>query len=1141
MNNGKEPREKFLEELNDKYRGERVYQTKRESLSGKKEEAFQEKDNFIWATGFDNKLYSHQKKIWEHINNGNNAYLLSPYFSGKSTIALLTSLKFLFHEAKSVLYLTSTKAEATIQQNIIKNLLKKLQFDWIIDPLLILHDNLAQVSLKKQMVPRLLITDISTLHYTLLPDHKNYKYLFEYLGLIVIDGFETFDASVRTNSAYVLRRFKRIVKHYANLPQYLITSRSFLEARDTLLRFIHVDEHEIELKGVFKDNREIHKADIEFWVPPIDDVSLDYSNNEWQSILTRMDFFEEAYSLIIAAVKNGLNSVILHYGVPFSKHDKNNKERLIDGAINNEIDNIGKYYIGTHPENLRAEMAEDGLDWDDINVIIFPGFEGSLMEIRDTILHIGNPKNTNVYIIFPQLPYYQFFVHHPEDLKLSSKAEDLRQEEHYPILPLDTEDNNIKMRHLIFFLNELPSNKEEIEKYFGKINNLQINDLISKENNKQILTKEGKDKVEKYIKEKGKDLNISSLESAYSVYVEGSDNKLCYVETFDVIHRFFPQAIVVINNTRYRVNRIENKNIFLRTEDIMSFTYPILRRMSLRFNEIEGTKYKFLEKVDVGLFSDSLKTTIAGYGSSKTLDIENTDFQEINEENLHNDTIEVSGFYLKINDNSSLVHTLSHLIFSSIISIFPRRGKGPYFYYNKDTIYFYDTASRSKGVFQALRNEQILKDIFERSWRILKDCPCYSGCPGCLKIFECEEKNNNLNKKETFKYLGELLGKEDITNKFITYKFEGVNDEVRLEELRKKIFEIYKYKCGIDFNEVNIYPEMFFSDQDLEYFEKKYGPLGGLCEKGKVWIIPGLKEENLIEVFSHEYCHNWQNGNVASSMQYFNIDDIDDTNNILYGCKSGFAKLFVEGQAVWASYKILDYYGLKKVIKSTRLSHYAEYNEGEKFVLFLEKELGIPFLLQFIKDGNPPNYEGKLMQYLNNKYDESGIDALILHQAIDKRNNGYLKCLGQEYLQKDRDLVRISYSLVLKSSQEPNSTKDLLEGNSKWLKDKIREKIENFINSDEVKEIDTNKIFNYVLEKIKAHIEPIVWKHFKEAITEVTGSEPELDELPCKTCKSAILETLEDTCILIKSISYATKIKKEIKDKIEEIIKNYKQ
>jgi len=36
MNNGKEPREKFLEELNDKYRGERVYQTKRESLSGKK-------------------------------------------------------------------------------------------------------------------------------------------------------------------------------------------------------------------------------------------------------------------------------------------------------------------------------------------------------------------------------------------------------------------------------------------------------------------------------------------------------------------------------------------------------------------------------------------------------------------------------------------------------------------------------------------------------------------------------------------------------------------------------------------------------------------------------------------------------------------------------------------------------------------------------------------------------------------------------------------------------------------------------------------------------------------------------------------------------------------------------------------------
>lgn len=1153
MNNKKEALENFLKELEDTYRGERVYKTRREEFREKKEKPFEDEKNFIWASAFNDELYSHQKNIWEYIKNGKNAYLLSPLFSGKSTIALLCALKFLFHEAKSVLYLTSTQAEAKIQHKIIQNLLKKLQFDWILDPLLIQPDKLSEISSYKQMVPRLLITDISTLHFSVLPSHKDYQYLWEYLGLIVIDGFETFDASLRTNSSYVLRRLKRIVKHYGHLPQYLITSRPFLEARDTLSRFIHIDDNERELKGVFRDNKEIHGANIEFWVPPLDDVSFTYSQEkanedlrEWRYILTRKDYFEEAYRLIIAAVKNGLNSAILHYGVPFCKYDKSNREQLIDRAINEENggENSGNYYIGIHPDNIRAEMAEDGLDWDDMDVIIFPGFEGSLMELRDVILHIGNPQNTNVYIIFPQLPYYQWFVHHPEDLKLSSKAEDLRQEEHYPILPLDTEDNNIKMRHLLFFLNELPANKNEIEEYFGKVNNPQISNLTLNENNELILTKNGKNKVDEYVKDKGKDLNVSSLEKAYTVYVEGSDEKLCYTEPFDVIHRFYPQAIVTHDNVRYRVNSIKDKRIFLRHEEKIYFTTPLLQRKSTNFKEIEGKGYKFLDKLPVGIFNDVLETNVVGYRSSKTLDIQDMETQTFDKNNSHKENIKISGFYLKIEKNSSQIgHTLSHLIFSSINTLFPRRGKGPYFYYQDNTIYFYDTAARSKGVFEALRNDQILRDIFERSWTILKDCPCSSGCPGCLQIFECEEENTNLDKKETFKYLGNLLGKEDVTNKFITYKFEGVKDEVRLEELREKIFEIYKYKCGIDFNEVNIYPEMFFSDQDLEYFEKKYGPLGGLCEKGKVWIIPGLKEENLIEVFSHEYFHNWQNGNVASSMQYFNIDDIDDTNNILYGCKSGFAKLFVEGQAVWASYKILDYYGLKKVIKSTRLSHYAEYNEGEKFVIFLEKELGIPFLLQFIKDGNPPNYEGKLMQYLNKKYDESGIDALILHQAIDNRNDGYLKCLGQEYLQKDRDLVRISYSLVLKSSQEPNSTKDLLEGNSKWLKDKIKEKIENFINSDETKtrEIDTNKIFNYVLEKIKPHIEPTVWKYLKEAIKEVRKSEPEVDELPCKTCKSSILETLEDTCILIKSISYANKIKKEIEDKIEEIINNYKQ
>ena len=147
-------------------------------------------------------------------------------------------------------------------------------------------------------------------------------------------------------------------------------------------------------------------------------------------------------------------------------------------------------------------------------------------------------------------------------------------------------------------------------------------------------------------------------------------------------------------------------------------------------------------------------------------------------------------------------------------------------------------------------------------------------------------------------------------------------------------------------------------------------------------------EFGYVRLFAHEYAHNWQavSGQFASGrLDYYNLQNVEDPQNIPYK-----GKLFVEGSACWAAYKVGTAYGNEMMLESLvaapvevyrpneelgqdegRAASFAqalpnEDENGFRFMVHLEYHLGFPQLLHFLATGELlyEMYEGRHDAYL---------------------------------------------------------------------------------------------------------------------------------------------------------------------------------
>jgi DEAD/DEAH box helicase domain-containing protein len=196
------------------------------------------------------QLYSHQADSFAHVAAGRNVVITTPTASGKTLCYNLPVLNaVLRNPAARALYLFPTKALAQDQMAELHELVGELGLTG--DEAIGVHtydgDTPADARRTIRTRAHVVLSNPDMLHSGILPHHPRWAKLFENLQYIVVDELHAYRGVFGSHLCNVLRRLRRIAKHYGSAPQFVCSSATIANPRELAERlteqpFEHVSE-----------------------------------------------------------------------------------------------------------------------------------------------------------------------------------------------------------------------------------------------------------------------------------------------------------------------------------------------------------------------------------------------------------------------------------------------------------------------------------------------------------------------------------------------------------------------------------------------------------------------------------------------------------------------------------------------------------------------------------------------------------------------------------------------------------------------------------------------------------------------------------------------------------------------------------
>src|SRR5206468_2279283 len=182
------------------------------------------------------ELYSHQARAWELIEKGHHVVVVTPTASGKTLCYNLPALQALVHQPDArVLYLFPTKALAQDQLAELEALARQLP-----EMRMFTYDGDTPQDARRAVRARanLVLTNPDMLHSGILPHHTKWATLFQNLRYVVIDELHAYRGVFGSHLANVLRRLRRICRHYGSAPQFIMASATIANPGELASRLI---------------------------------------------------------------------------------------------------------------------------------------------------------------------------------------------------------------------------------------------------------------------------------------------------------------------------------------------------------------------------------------------------------------------------------------------------------------------------------------------------------------------------------------------------------------------------------------------------------------------------------------------------------------------------------------------------------------------------------------------------------------------------------------------------------------------------------------------------------------------------------------------------------------------------------------
>jgi DEAD/DEAH box helicase domain-containing protein len=173
------------------------------------------------------QLYTHQAEAFEHVASGRQVVVTTPTASGKTLCYNLPVLdRILKNPAARALYLFPTKALAQDQMAELHELASAIGDVDGGEIGVHTYDGDTPQDARRTIRTRahIVLSNPDMVHSGVLPHHPRWAKLFENLHFIVIDELHAYRGVFGSHLTNVLRRLRRICRHYGSDPQFICSS-----------------------------------------------------------------------------------------------------------------------------------------------------------------------------------------------------------------------------------------------------------------------------------------------------------------------------------------------------------------------------------------------------------------------------------------------------------------------------------------------------------------------------------------------------------------------------------------------------------------------------------------------------------------------------------------------------------------------------------------------------------------------------------------------------------------------------------------------------------------------------------------------------------------------------------------------------
>jgi len=181
------------------------------------------------------QLYAHQAEAIDHALAGRHAVIITPTASGKTLCYNAPILHAILQDPSSrALYLFPTKALAQDQLAELQGLCETIAAASEDQIGVFTYDGDTPQDARRTIRSRahLVLSNPDMVHSGILPHHPRWAKLFENLKYVVIDELHAYRGVFGSHLCNVLRRLRRICRHYGSNPVFLCSSATIANPRE---------------------------------------------------------------------------------------------------------------------------------------------------------------------------------------------------------------------------------------------------------------------------------------------------------------------------------------------------------------------------------------------------------------------------------------------------------------------------------------------------------------------------------------------------------------------------------------------------------------------------------------------------------------------------------------------------------------------------------------------------------------------------------------------------------------------------------------------------------------------------------------------------------------------------------------------